>query len=149
MNYGYLTTEIGIIKVTCDSKVKKIQLVGQRLDDDNQSNLTRLVIKELGEYFLKEREDFSFLDRLDFDMTGFQKEVLMALLYVGYGKTATYKDIARNIGRDRAYRAVGSAISKNPFLIVIPCHRIIRSDGRLGGFFYGPDVKARLLELER
>ena len=72
-----------------------------------------------------------------------------ALLRVPYGETRSYGDIARSVGSPRGFRAVGMANNRNPIAIIIPCHRIIGSDGKLVGFGGGLDVKAFLLELER
>lgn len=73
----------------------------------------------------------------------------MELLNIPYGETRTYKEIAINIGVPKAYRAVGGALNKNPILIVVPCHRVIGTDGNLVGFGGGLDLKERLLALER
>ena len=72
-----------------------------------------------------------------------------ALLRVPYGETRSYGDIARSVGSPRGFRAVGMANNRNPIAIIIPCHRIIGSDGKLVGFGGGLDVKAFLLDLER
>jgi O-6-methylguanine DNA methyltransferase len=77
----------------------------------------------------------AIMKRLDpYGLTEFQKEVLAATLTVKKGETRTYKQIAEQIGRKRAYRAVGTALKKNPLPIVIPCHRIVKSDGSLGNY---------------
>lgn len=81
--------------------------------------------------------------------TEFQKKVWRALLKVPHGKTATYSDIACAIGRPKAVRAVANACGDNPLGILVPCHRILRSDGSLGGYRWGIRVKKRLLDYER
>lgn len=78
----------------------------------------------------------------------FEKKVWSSTLEIKYGHTATYGDIAIASGRPKAFRAVGSALSKNPFFLIVPCHRVIRSDGSIGGFASGSKLKARLLRLE-
>ncbi len=78
----------------------------------------------------------------------FQRRVLMAEREIPRGRVSTYGAIATRIGVERGARAVGQALSHNPFPILIPCHRAIRSDGRLGGFQGGAEMKRRLLELE-
>jgi methylated-DNA-[protein]-cysteine S-methyltransferase len=78
----------------------------------------------------------------------FQRRVLEVEHTIPYGKVSTYGALARNIGHPHAARAVGTALARNPFPIIIPCHRTIRADGFLGGFQGGPDMKQRLLELE-
>lgn len=82
-------------------------------------------------------------------LTPLQICVLRAVAGIPYGQTRTYADIARQIGRPRAYRFVGMTMSKNPFPIIIPCHRVIRSDGSPGGFGGGVGLKRRLLALEK
>lgn len=78
----------------------------------------------------------------------FEKKVWKAASKVPFGKTSSYREIAEHCGRPRAYRAVGNAMGKNPVLLLVPCHRIIKSDGSLGGFSVGLDLKKRLLNLE-
>ena len=102
---------------------------------------------ELVEYFNKERTNFDIPFHLE--GTPFQKKVWEALQKIPYGKVATYKDIALKVGSEKAYQAVGTAISKNPLPIFIPCHRVINSDDRLGGYRLGLDIKKYLLILEK
>lgn len=80
--------------------------------------------------------------------TEFEKKVWKELWKIPYGKTVSYKDIARKVGSPKAVRAVGQANKKNPFPIIIPCHRVIASDGSLGGYAYGVEMKIKLLRLE-
>ncbi|GGB01225.1 methylated-DNA--[protein]-cysteine S-methyltransferase [Macrococcus hajekii] len=82
------------------------------------------------------------------DGTPFQQDVWQALLTIPYGETVTYGDIARQIGRPKAVRAVGGAIGRNPVLIAVPCHRVIGKNGRLTGFSSGLHLKRRLLDVE-
>jgi len=86
---------------------------------------------------------------LDFKGTAFQKSVWAALLTIPFGETRSYGDIARQIGRPTASRAVGAANGKNPISIIAPCHRVIGSTGALTGFAGGLATKERLLGLER
>ena len=106
----------------------------------------RAYVRELEEYFAGERRQFSF--PLDLRGTDCQLACWRALLAIPYGETRTYGDIARAIGRPRGFRAVGMANNRNPVAIVVPCHRVIASDGTLCGYGGGLDVKRRLLELE-
>jgi O-6-methylguanine DNA methyltransferase len=80
--------------------------------------------------------------------TPFQQDVWRCLGTIPYGQTSSYGKIAAAVGRPKAVRAVGQAVGANPLAIVLPCHRVIRSDGNLGGFYYGADLKSRLLEME-
>jgi len=80
--------------------------------------------------------------------TRFQQQVWEAARRIPYGQVRTYAELARSIGRPKAARAVGSALGRNPVLVVVPCHRVLRSDGGLGGFAAGLGVKRALLRLE-
>jgi O-6-methylguanine DNA methyltransferase len=82
------------------------------------------------------------------DGTDFQQHVWKALRTIPYGQVRSYAWVAREIGHPRAVRAVGGANGKNPIAIIVPCHRVIRSDGGLGGFGAGPEVKRELLRIE-
>lgn len=86
-----------------------------------------------------------------YDMTDFRRKVLVATASIPRGKTATYMAVARMVGRPRAYRAVGTALANNPLPITIPCHRVVRSDGSVGGYSGkgGSAAKARLLKGEK
>jgi O-6-methylguanine DNA methyltransferase len=106
----------------------------------------RRYVSELKEYFGGKRREFSF--PLDLRGTDFQIACWRALLAIPYGETRTYADIARAVGKANAFRAVGMANNRNPIAIVVPCHRVIASDGTLCGYGGGLDVKRKLLELE-
>jgi methylated-DNA-[protein]-cysteine S-methyltransferase len=95
-------------------------------------------------------ENVSFnLDVLDFDLcSDFQKKVLLAEYNIPRGSVSTYSRIANHIGIPKAARAVGNALANNPFPLVIPCHRAVRSDGSLGGYQGGLKMKKQLLEME-
>ena len=102
--------------------------------------------RELEEYFAGQRKEFSF--PLDLRGTQFQLACWRALQRIPYGETRTYADIARAIGCPQGFRAVGMANNRNPIAIVVPCHRVIASDGTLCGYGGGLDVKKKLLQLE-
>lgn len=102
--------------------------------------------QQLEEYFAGARREFSFA--LDLRGTDFQLACWRALLAIPYGQTRTYGDIARAVGRPHGFRAVGMANNRNPLAIVVPCHRVIASDGTLCGYGGGLDIKRKLLELE-
>lgn len=106
----------------------------------------RIYTEQLEEYFAGGRRQFTF--PVDLRGSDFQLACWHALLAIPYGETRTYGDIARAIGKAQAFRAVGMANNRNPIAIVIPCHRVIASDGTLCGYGGGLDVKRRLLELE-
>ena len=103
-------------------------------------------VRELEQYFAGERRQFNF--DLDLRGTDFQLACWHALLDIPYGQTRTYADIARAVGRPQGFRAVGMANNRNPVAIVVPCHRVIASDGTLCGYGGGLDVKRTLLHLE-
>jgi methylated-DNA-[protein]-cysteine S-methyltransferase len=102
--------------------------------------------RQLEAYFSGKLESFDL--KLAPEGTDFQKSVWKALCEIPYGETRTYKEIAVYIGKPGAYRAVGLANNRNPIAIIIPCHRVIGSDGKLTGYASGLDVKELLLRLE-
>jgi O-6-methylguanine DNA methyltransferase len=110
--------------------------------DSKMADYTR----EIEEYFDGIRREFTF--PLDLRGTEFQVACWRALLAIPYGETRAYADIARAVGRPQGFRAVGMANNRNPIAIVVPCHRVIASDGSLCGYGGGLDIKRKLLELE-
>jgi len=107
----------------------------------------RAAIAQILEYLEGKRVIFEL--PLDLRGTGFQLAVWRALLEIPYGETRSYAQIAKRVGQPKAVRAVGAANGANPIALVIPCHRVIASDGRLGGFAGGLRLKAKLLAMER
>jgi methylated-DNA-[protein]-cysteine S-methyltransferase len=123
-----------------------IRLYGPGIVPDRRT--TAPLARELDEYFGGKRRDFD----LDVDMAGlspFHVRVLRALRRIPYGALSTYQRVARQAGNVKAPRAAGRAVGSNPIPIVVPCHRVIASDGTLGGYGGGLDAKRRLLALER
>jgi methylated-DNA-[protein]-cysteine S-methyltransferase len=105
------------------------------------------VARQLAEYFEGERREFVL--PLDFRLAhGFRREVLSRLRMINYGRTESYSQVAAATGHPRAVRAVGTACATNPLPVIVPCHRVLRSDGKLGGYVGGLDNKAALLALE-
>ncbi|MGH9103084.1 MAG: methylated-DNA--[protein]-cysteine S-methyltransferase [Acidimicrobiales bacterium] len=104
-------------------------------------------VTQLKEYFAGQRDRFDLPLRLA--GTAFQRQVWWALGDIPYGETITYAQLARMVGRPRAFRAVGQANGANPVPIVLPCHRVVASGGGLGGYGGGVPMKRRLLDLER
>ncbi len=106
------------------------------------------VARQLDEYFTASRRRFDLA--LDLRLAhGFRRTVLEHLVDVPYGQTVSYAHLAADVGNARAVRAVGTACATNPLPVVIPCHRVIRSDGALGAYIGGADVKQTLVSLER
>lgn len=110
------------------------------------TTLTNEAATQLMEYFAGKRRTFSL--PLAPKGTPFQKEVWQALSSIPYGQTRSYADIAAQVGRPKAFRAVGMANNRNPIPIVIPCHRVVGSSGDMVGYAYGTKIKRYLLELE-
>ncbi len=103
--------------------------------------------RELDEYFAGRRRSFAVA--LDLRLvSGFRRKVLAATAQIPYGRTATYREVAARAGSERAVRAAGSALGANPVPILVPCHRVVRTGGGLGGYTGGLDRKAELLRRE-
>jgi methylated-DNA-[protein]-cysteine S-methyltransferase len=144
-------TEKGVIRVAYDSEDHALVLEGlaATLSPRILHTPRRLdaVAREIDEYFARRRTGFDV--PLDFSLTtGFRRSVLEHLPQIAYGHTQSYADVARTVGNPKAARAVGSACATNPLPVVIPCHRVVRGDGTLGGYVGGPAAKSALLGLE-
>ena len=113
---------------------------------DHLININHETKNQLIEYFEGKRKIFSI--PIDLQGTRFQLKVWNELIKIPYGTTTTYLEIAKRIGNPKAVRAVGTAIGKNPICIIIPCHRVISSDGSIGGYSGGVDNKKKLIYLE-
>lgn len=116
-------------------------------NNDKGARFARRAVAELNEYVAGRRKRFTV--PLDLRGTPFQLKVWRALLRIPYGKTRSYQQIARAVGNPRASRAVGMANHYNPVAIIVPCHRVIASDGSLGGYAGGLKRKTQILRLER
>jgi methylated-DNA-[protein]-cysteine S-methyltransferase len=144
-------TDQGLVRVAYDREDHDHVLQG--LSDRISPRILRAprrldqVARQLAEYFAGQRRDFVL--PLDFRLAhGFRRAVLGHLVLINYGYTETYAEVAAATGRARAVRAVGTACATNPMPVVVPCHRVLRSDGKLGGYIGGLEVKAALLSLE-
>ncbi len=125
----------------------------ERLLGDGVKNATRSenffadLMKRLRTYFAGQRATFP--DELDLSpATAFQREVWQLTRLIPYGETRSYGWIAKRLGKSGAVRAVGQALGRNPLPIIIPCHRVVASDGKLGGYSGGIEMKSYLLQLE-
>ena len=134
----FLTSEKSFLK-----ELRKL-FPGEIVKDDRKN---KAVLSQLKRY-LKGRL-LRFGCPLDFRGTRFEKKVWSELRKIPYGQTRSYKEIARAIGHPKAFRAVGNANGKNPLSLIIPCHRVIESNGGLGGFGHGIKVKKQLLDFEK
>lgn len=115
--------------------------------DQKETPLIKKAVQQLEEYFRGERKDFDL--PLDLRGTPFQLAIWEALTTIPYGETRSYKEIAQQINNPKACRAVGLANNRNPVSIVVPCHRVIGSNGKLVGYGGGLAIKERLLEIEK
>ena len=130
-----------------EDAVVAIDVVKERQEEERPSEVTDWAARELHEYLEGERRAFTFPYRLV--GTPFRLQVWKELEKVPYGETTTYKRLAEAIGRPGAYHAVGGAVGANPLGIVVPCHRVIGTNGSLTGYAWGLPMKEALLELER
>ena len=153
--FVYMDSPVGALKLVAHDQAlvavmwdnedhKRVRLA--ELIEKPQHPMLLKVKQQLAEYFAGQRQQFDL--PLDFQGTVFQQQVWQALLSIPYGETRSYKDIARQIGNEKAVRAVGAANGKNPISIIAPCHRVIGSGGALVGFAGGLDKKQILLSLE-
>jgi len=154
MFYSYVDSPVGRLLLAGSRHALKILAFsrGSRARDveaewERAEEPFRRVKRQLDEYFDGERRRFDLA--LAPDGTDFQRAVWQALVAIPYGETRSYRAIADQIGHPRAIRAVGAANGANPIAIVMPCHRVIGSDGSLIGFGGGLDTKRYLLDLER
>jgi len=150
MFYTYVETPIGPLLVAGDEqRLRTVHFApshpesGWKKADEPFARIA----SQLAEYFEGKRRTFDV--ELQMEGTPFQLEVWSALRGIPYGEVRSYADVARQIGRPKAVRAVGAANGANPIPIIVPCHRVIGSSGALTGFGGGLGVKRRLLELER
>ena len=154
-NYTVMKSSVGEITLVADNvSLRAIYWLNQKPDrvkfpdlENNDSNhVLKSAVKQLKTYFSGTRRE------IDIPLrpvgTVFQEEVWLALRSISYGETVSYSDIAKQIGRPKAVRAVGAAIGKNPLSIMIPCHRVIGANGKLIGFAGGLSTKEFLLNLE-
>ena len=144
-------TERGLIRVAYEREDhdKVLELLAAKVSPRILRSPDRLdeAAFEIDQYFSGERRDFDLA--LDLSLShGFRQAVQRYLPQIAYGHTQSYADVARFVGNPKAIRAVGTACATNPLPIVIPCHRVIRTDGTLGGYAGGLDAKTLLLQLE-
>jgi methylated-DNA-[protein]-cysteine S-methyltransferase len=140
----YLVGDGVRITMICFRKTDLHRLSG-KLEENPKAY--RQAVKELSEYFEGKKYSFTFPFMLFAE--GFDRKVLLELHKIKYGNTVSYKELAKRAGSPRAYRAAGSVCSRNPLPLLIPCHRVVKSDGSLGGWSGLSGVKEKLLSLEK
>lgn len=163
--YGEMDYPVGTLLIISDgNNIVRIDygtmdLISERIDKwakryfgkptyERNQEMVHMAMVDLDNYFSSKKKDFSFAFFLH--GTSFQKKVWQALYnQIPYGETKTYKEIADIIGNPKAVRAVGGAINKNPLSILVPCHRVIGTNGKLVGYNGGLDKKDYLLKLEK
>lgn len=143
----YQFENISLYLIATETHLINIQFTQPQKALLQTTELLSMATIQLDEYFQGKRTTFS----LPFKLTGtpFQLAVWKELQNIPYGKTTSYKEIAQKINKPKAYRAVGMANNKNPLPIIIPCHRVIGSNGKLIGYAGGLNLKNYLLELEK
>ncbi len=151
MNYQYLQCPLGTLRLVSDGEhLVSIEFDGQhgsgQEQQEREDRVLRSCASQLREYFAGERRQFDL--PLAPGGTDFQRSVWQALEKIPYGERRSYRDLARAIARPKAVRAVGAANGRNPLPIVVPCHRVVGSDGSLTGFAGGLEAKKLLLDLE-
>lgn len=145
----YMQSPIGwILLEATDTHLCKANWVEQPAEEVNEP-LTPILaeaIRQLKEYFAGERAEFNL--PLQQEGTSFQQKVWNELLNIPYGQSITYQELAARAGNPKACRAAGSANGKNNIFIIVPCHRVVQSGGKTGGYAYGTEMKQFLLDLE-
>ncbi|WII73917.1 methylated-DNA--[protein]-cysteine S-methyltransferase [Bdellovibrio sp. 22V] len=127
-------------------KKQKVEMLSSLSEDSAPARFLAQAVQELNEFLNGQRQSFTVA--LDIQGTEFQKRVWRELCKIPYGKTLSYKDVAAKV-KTNGIRAVGTANGRNPLSIIVPCHRVIASNGTLGGYAGGLPIKTRLLELEK
>ena len=148
MNYYYKNTKIGYLTITEENSAITGILFGKQ-KRDGEFVLTPLInnaFNQIKEYLEGKRKEFDI--EINPKGTDFQKMVWKELLKIPYGETRSYKDIAARVNNPKGSRAVGMANNKNPIPIIIPCHRVIGSNGNLTGYAGGVNIKEKLLRIE-
>ncbi len=146
--YAFYHFEFGILKIEYTGVMLTFLKKVETIDEKNEcSEFSDLVFSQVQEYLEGKRIAFDFSYTLI--GTEFQRNVWNALCDIPYGETRSYKDIAVAIGNPKASRAVGRANNKNPITIIVPCHRVIGTSGKLVGYAGGLEMKKALIEVER
>ena len=147
MYNDYCQTPIGTVRIEATAKgISALKFVDKAATDSHSCDLIKCCINQLNKYFAHKL--FNFTLPLDLIGTVFQRSVWNKLAGLSYGETYSYAEIANSLHNPKALRAVGGANSKNPVAILLPCHRVIGSNGHLTGYAWGVERKRWLLEHE-
>jgi len=147
ISIGYLLSPIGLIKIVGqDDSIVSVEFVSHKDEDEVISPVVREAVLQIEEYFKRQRTTFDL--KLKLQGTEFQKRVWNELIKVSFGSVISYRELAKKVGRPQGARAVGNAVGKNPAVIIVPCHRVVKSDLALGGFSGGLEKKIWLLSYE-
>ena len=145
MNSIQVNTRVGLLSI-CENNGCIVSISKKSCENTESNEVLELCRIQLMDYFNKKRKNFDF--PVSFHGTDFQNAVWKAMLEIKYGETVSYQQLAKMAGYPNAVRAVGTACGKNPLCIVVPCHRVIRSDGQMGNYAWGKEMKQYLLKLE-
>ena len=144
-SFGILVNESDLLKVILPNKINSISI--EITNPGSYNPIMHNVIEQLNQYFMGIRKQFDI--SLKLKMPPFYKKVLKEVSEIPYGQTFSYKNIARKLNNPRAYRAVANANAANPIPIIIPCHRVTQSNGGLGNYGGGRQLKQSLVQLEK
>ena len=144
-SFGILVNESDLLKVILPNKINLISL--EITNPGSYKPIMHNVIEQLNQYFMGIRKQFEI--SLKLEMPPFYKKALKEVSEIPYGQTFSYKNIAKKLNNPRAYRAVANANAANPIPIIIPCHRVIQSNGDLGNYGGGRKLKQSLVQIEK
>jgi len=144
-SFGILVNESDLLKVILPNKINLISI--EITNPGSYKPIMHNVIEQLNQYFMGIRKQFEI--SLKLEMPPFYKKALKEVSEIPYGQTFSYKNIAKKLNNPRAYRAVANANAANPIPIIIPCHRVIQSNGDLGNYGGGRKLKQSLVQIEK
>lgn len=148
MHHLTMESPLGPLTISATENAIVGLVIGQRHRDSAPTDLLNHAKNQLDEYFAGHRRDFDL--PLHFQGTPFQEAIWTTLRAIGHGETVSYRDLGEQAGVGRAPRAVGGAVGKNPIPVIIPCHRVLATTGRITGYSGGEGIptKEKLLDLE-
>ena len=152
--FGFCSTEDALLRacLPCKTQDQANQYLLSRLENAKKAPMLNLPLQDkICSYFDGSKVHFTDVQVDLSGLTDFQQQILRTLRTISYGNKTTYADLAKTARRPKAVRAVGGVMAANPLPLILPCHRVLRTDGKLGGFSAqgGTDMKQRMLELEK